>query len=95
VSLNLAAKIGERVMRGGGKSTVAAVAEELNVGVGVVRDIARRYGIVLGEGVHPVLALSKVGPISGFGSAAVRNAFGQADGGFVGVPGDPAAGHPG
>ncbi|MDP8975740.1 MAG: phage tail tape measure protein [Actinomycetota bacterium] len=78
--LDTALKIAQAVARGGAKGTVDAIAEQLNIGVGVVRDIAGRYGIALEQGVHPVLLALRG---SGWGATAARNAFSRADGGFV------------
>jgi TP901 family phage tail tape measure protein len=76
--LDTAMKIAEGVSRGGAKSTVDAMAEQLNIGVGTVRDIAKKYGIVLNEGVEPVRVA-----LGGRWTPSKSMLLGKADGGFV------------
>jgi TP901 family phage tail tape measure protein len=70
------------VGRAGAKGTAEAIAAELNIGVGTVRDIANQYGVELAEGVNPLLkglgkATVQTGDFRARPGVAVRNADGN------------------
>lgn len=71
---------------GAGK-TAAGIAEQLNMGVGEVLDIAARYGVNLAAGINPVLVAlgrNQVRTNARIAGGATVNSLGLANGGVLG-----------
>jgi TP901 family phage tail tape measure protein len=85
--LGVAMAISQEVMRQGGKASAQAVADELGIGVYQVALIAEKFGIVLADGLNPVLAGVGVPKIPrGTRGGVNREAYAVATGGYI----DPA-----